>query len=176
MWSIIAKETGAQDCIIQCSKLWISSRISISTLTKIQFKYMLSYFPLWKKAQFSAEWQFICRRHWIRILQIVRFFLVWFDSGTPRPFYLVIFPFQFLPLCIFLPQASLYLNRLFVLFSALAAFWWFLSPTKPHQLGSFLPFGLIIYAVGSGLIAMYSFLKSPSYTHKAGFVGPSSLW
>ncbi|XP_072026048.1 uncharacterized protein [Amphiura filiformis] len=68
------------------------------------------------------------------------------------------------------------LNRLFVLFSGLAAFWWFLSPTKPHQLGSFLPFGLIIYACGCGLIVLYSFLKGPSYTHKAGFVGPSSLW
>lgn len=73
-------------------------------------------------------------------------------------------------------NGSLSLNRLFILFSALAAGWWFLSPTKPHQLGSFLPYGLIIYACGTGLIAFYSFMKSPSYTHKAGFVGPSSLW
>ena len=73
-------------------------------------------------------------------------------------------------------QASKSLNRLFVLFAALAAVWWFLSPAKPYQLGNFLPFGLIIYACACGLIVMYSFLAGPNYTHKAGFVGPSSLW
>eukprot|EP00057_Strongylocentrotus_purpuratus_P025677 XP_011680151.1 PREDICTED: uncharacterized protein LOC589849 [Strongylocentrotus purpuratus] len=53
-------------------------------------------------------------------------------------------------------RASIYINWLFVLFAFFTTYWY--------------------SGLWTGMIALYGLVQCPSYSHKAGFVGPSSLW
>ncbi|XP_041457956.1 uncharacterized protein LOC121410136 [Lytechinus variegatus] len=53
-------------------------------------------------------------------------------------------------------RASIYINWLFVLFAFFTTYWY--------------------SGLWTGVIALYGLLQCPSFSHKAGFVGPSSLW
>ncbi|XP_071478715.1 uncharacterized protein [Diadema antillarum] len=53
-------------------------------------------------------------------------------------------------------RASIYINWLFVLFAFFTTYWY--------------------SGLWTGVVALYGLLQCPSFSHKAGFVGPSSLW